>query len=97
MEPLKALNETSDALQLFDISWKLVSSARVIYSSKDGLTLSNQALEAIADSAAKLGGSIATDEGFPPELQELNRLSKEMAGELCILASKVKAKYPHNK
>lgn len=73
-----------------------MSSARDIYNSRDGRTLSNKALEAIADNVTKLSASVAADGHLPPELHGLNRLSEEVASELCTLLSKVKAKGPHS-
>lgn len=97
MDPLTALSTTCNALQLFEIAWKLVSGARDIYKSADGTTFSTKAVEAIADSVVKLSGSITADDDLPPELHDLNKLAQDVAGELSALLGEIKAKCPHSK
>jgi len=80
MDPFTGLNVACNALQLFEVAWKLVSGARTIHGSQDGLSLSTETLDAVANDVAKLSGSIPAQGGWPQELQELSRTSAIVAG-----------------
>ncbi|RKP04824.1 hypothetical protein THASP1DRAFT_20642 [Thamnocephalis sphaerospora] len=97
MDPLTTLSTTCNALQLFQLAWKLVASSRDIYSSGDGTTLSTKAIEGVANAVTKLSDSVLGECDLPDELHELSRLSKDVAGKLSALLCKVTAQCPHSK
>jgi hypothetical protein len=97
MDPVTGLNVACNALQLFEVAWKLISGARAIHSSQDGSSLSTKTLDAVANDVAKLSGFILVQGNWPQELEELSRLSGTVAGKLSDLLSTLKAKRPHRK
>jgi hypothetical protein len=92
MEPVTALSVTCNALQLFDVAFKLVSGAKMVYDSPKGVTAETQRLEAIANNVTRLSNSIVIKDGFPPELRDLGRLSKGVAADLLDVLQNLKAK-----
>ncbi|KAI1373952.1 hypothetical protein F4677DRAFT_455720 [Hypoxylon crocopeplum] len=97
MDPLTALSVTCNALQIFDVAWKLFSGARDIYLSPDGMSLRIKTFDAIANNVTKLSGSIAAQSNLTPELQELSQLSENVASDLSAILNKLKARRPQSK
>ena len=97
MDPITALSVTCNTLQLFDVAFKLVSGAKTVYNSPEGMTTETQSLEAIADNVTQLSNSIIMEDSFPPALKGVGRLSKGVAADLLNVLQNLKAKQPYTK
>jgi ethanolamine transporter EutH len=82
MDPVTALGVTCNALQLFETKWKLVPGCQSIYRSEHGASEQSRMLEAIADVILHLSDAIVLNDAFSRPLQELGRLSKQVASEM---------------
>jgi hypothetical protein len=82
MDPVTALGVTCNALQLFETARKLVSGCQSIYRSEHGASEQSRMLEAIADDILHLSDAIVLNDDCSRPLQELRRLSKQVASEM---------------
>ncbi|KAM7218647.1 NACHT nucleoside triphosphatase [Rhypophila decipiens] len=91
MDPLLALGATCNVLQLFDLTWKLLSGARAIYQSVDGAAPDAVFLEALLENVAGLRRSISAS-GLPLRLHALCKLSEDLAVELSAILDTLKTR-----
>jgi hypothetical protein len=97
MDPLSALSATCNVLQLFDLTWKLLSGARAVYKSVDGAAPNTAFLEAALENVARLRDSINAQSGLSPRLKRLCKLSEAVAADLSAILDTLKARGPQRK
>jgi hypothetical protein len=92
MDPVTALGVACNALQLFEIAWKLVSGCQSIYRSEHGASEQSRILEAIANDILHLSEAIVLNDDCSSSLRELGRLSKQVASEMLDILNSLKVK-----
>jgi hypothetical protein len=97
MDPLSALSATCNVLQLFDLTWKLLSGARTVYKSVDGAAPNTAFLEATLENVTQLRDSINAQKDHSPRLKKLCKLSEAVADDLSAILATLKACAPQRK
>lgn len=97
MDPFTALGAATNALQLFEVGWKLISTAKSIYRSSEGLSERCQLLRDEVERISLLNNAIIVRDDFPEQLQRMIETGKIIAVDLRDILSKLKAPEQHKK
>ncbi|KAJ6789580.1 hypothetical protein PWT90_07415 [Aphanocladium album] len=92
MDPLSGISIACNAIQLFEVAFKLASGAVSIYHSTDGMAAGTLCIESVASHVLQLSDEILVDKKAPAQLSKLAKQSKMVATDLLAVLHHLKSK-----